>query len=310
LAYGPTRTAFVPANYTADDSLAEASSTAEIPAHLKGIDNQIAKLVHGEWVTLEVLASAFSFDATRSNYTLPKTAETHTNAVDGTIVLSSGGEILSRVTTTAAADEYSLAGTTLSIHGDITANGKTYQVRYLAVTAGGGTGGTTGWQLIAPRQTLGVATTTVSFASISQDYEHLELRISGRTDRAGATSDAIGIAINADTTDANYRRNSFAWGDSDVDFDADARLIGIATAATAPATAFAAVTVRIPFYAETDRWTTMESRSLLPLGAALGQLHEVLNRRENDAAVTDIDLTSLNGADFVSGCIFELWGLR
>jgi hypothetical protein len=89
------------------------------------------------WATVEVLASAFSFSATRSTFTLAQAASSSGNVLDNAELLRNGVGGLERVTSTAADDEWSVSGTTLSIHGDITANGSTYQLRYVVGTASG-----------------------------------------------------------------------------------------------------------------------------------------------------------------------------
>ena len=75
------------------------------------------------WVTLEIAASAFSYSATRSTFTLSQAASSDGNVLDNAELLRNGVGGFDRVTTTAATDEWSLAGATLSIHGDITGNG-------------------------------------------------------------------------------------------------------------------------------------------------------------------------------------------
>jgi hypothetical protein len=89
------------------------------------------------WKVVEIAASAFSYSATRSTYTLSTAASSNASVLDFAELLRNGVGGLTRVTTTAAAGEWSLSGTTLSVHGDITGNGATYQLRYVVGTASG-----------------------------------------------------------------------------------------------------------------------------------------------------------------------------
>lgn len=89
------------------------------------------------WETVEIAASAFSFSATRSTYTLSSAASSNANVLDNAELLRNGVGGVTRVTTTSATDEWSLDGTTLSIHGDITGNEATYQLRYVVGSSSG-----------------------------------------------------------------------------------------------------------------------------------------------------------------------------
>jgi hypothetical protein len=91
------------------------------------------------WKTVEILASAFSYSATRSTYTLPNSASSNANVIDMAVLYKNGVNDQTRITTTAATDDWSVSGTTLSVHGDITASGWTYKITYVTGTAPGGT---------------------------------------------------------------------------------------------------------------------------------------------------------------------------
>ncbi len=81
-----------------------------------------------------IAASAFSFSATRSTFTLLGAASsTDSSVIDGFQLFKNGVNDQTRVTTTAATDEFSLAGATLSVHDDITSTGATYKIVYIAV---------------------------------------------------------------------------------------------------------------------------------------------------------------------------------
>jgi hypothetical protein len=88
------------------------------------------------WVTVDIPAASFAFGGTRSTFTLAQAASSDGNVLDNAELLRNGIGI-ERVTTTAAVDEWSVSGTTLSVHGDITATGDGYTIRYVVGTSSG-----------------------------------------------------------------------------------------------------------------------------------------------------------------------------
>jgi hypothetical protein len=83
-----------------------------------------------KWECVDVLASAFAYDSTRSNKTLSSSALSDASIDSGVMLMKNGLDSMTKVTTTSGSDEWSLSGTTLSVHGDITASGDTYRLRY------------------------------------------------------------------------------------------------------------------------------------------------------------------------------------
>jgi hypothetical protein len=133
----------------------EGAGTATRQLSIKGGGVTEAKLGFS-WEVASVLASAFSYSATRSTYTLSSAASANANVLDNAELLRNGVGGLTRVTTTAADGEWSLSGTTLSIHGDITGNGATYQLRYVVGSASGpgSAGGNMIWLGTVPQQPI------------------------------------------------------------------------------------------------------------------------------------------------------------
>jgi hypothetical protein len=89
------------------------------------------------WATVEILASEFSFSATRSTFTLTQAASSDGNVLDNAELLRNGVGNLDRVATTVITGDWSISGTTLSVHGDITSSGDGYTIRYVVGTASG-----------------------------------------------------------------------------------------------------------------------------------------------------------------------------
>lgn len=93
------------------------------------------------WKTVTVEASSFAYDSTRSNYTLSTASITSTSIEEQPALLRNGVNDQTLVTTTSTANEWSLSGATLSVHGDITTTGNTYKVTYMVAGVGGGASG-------------------------------------------------------------------------------------------------------------------------------------------------------------------------
>jgi hypothetical protein len=108
------------------------------------------------WKVVEMLASAFSYSATRSTFTLGTAASSNANVTDYATLVKNGLDTQSLTTTTAAADDFSLSGATLSVHGDITASGAAYKLRYIIGTESGSTtaSGNTMWSATVPQDPL------------------------------------------------------------------------------------------------------------------------------------------------------------
>lgn len=83
------------------------------------------------WAIATAAASAFSFDGTRSNVTLANAALNDLELNPGYICLRNGVDELTKKSTTTSAGDWSVGGTTWSIHGDITASGDTYRLRFM-----------------------------------------------------------------------------------------------------------------------------------------------------------------------------------
>ena len=85
-----------------------------------------------EWEIEDILASAFSFSATISTFTLLNGASiTDASIDDNFVLLRNGIDDQTRIATTTATDEWSLSGSSLAVHDDITASGDTYRLRYI-----------------------------------------------------------------------------------------------------------------------------------------------------------------------------------
>lgn len=107
------------------------------------------------WKTVEIPASSFVYSSPRSTYSLATAASADANVVDMTELLRNGVGDMTRVTApTANPGEYSLSGTTLSVHGDVTGTSDTYLLRYVVGSASG-TGAAATWTDLYPTAVSG-----------------------------------------------------------------------------------------------------------------------------------------------------------
>ena len=154
------------------------------------------------------------------------------------------------------------------------------------------------------RQELGSDTTTVTFSSIPDTYDHLELTAYSRGTSAGVPTRALAITLNSDTTDANYKQQVlYGPAGTLAAYAQDGRNLTTIPAATATANIFAASTHTFYNYAKTDR-----HKSYFSTGGFSGN-HSVVSARWLDtSAISTIALT-VNADDYLAGSVFELRGI-
>tara|TARA_R110000823_G_scaffold37949_1_gene102610 strand:- start:47 stop:1216 length:1170 start_codon:yes stop_codon:yes gene_type:complete len=154
------------------------------------------------------------------------------------------------------------------------------------------------------RQELGSDTTTVTFSSIPDTYDHLELTAYARGNSAGVPSRALAISLNSDTTDSNYK-TQVLYGQSTTiaAYAQDGRnLLSIPTATTT-ANIFTATTHTFYNYAKTDR-----HKHFLSVGGYNANTGMVSSRWTDTSAISTIALT-VNVADYLAGSVFTLRGI-
>ena len=153
--------------------------------------------------------------------------------------------------------------------------------------------------------------TSVTFTSIPATYEHLQLRMSVKDDRA-LTIDAMDFFINGDTTAANYSYHVMYAYDSTAGgygSTSDIQVFWITGSKDASAADYAAWVMDIPDYASTAkntvmRWTAVshsDSRTRLDRGSKLW---------DDPSAVTSLTFEPSNATNFVRGSTFTLYGLN
>ena len=168
-------------------------------------------------------------------------------------------------------------------------------------------------KVLLERKTLTDATTTsvtftLSGLTIPDNVKHLRLNVYGRGDEA-SVYDWVSMAINSDTTAANYDNQELYggyWGSTPgASQSAASRRIGTIGSANATANVFGGFTALLPDYASTSI-----RKHYISIGGVPAQISNLLSGSwENTAAIATITLTLEQGDDFVAGTILELEGI-
>jgi len=161
---------------------------------------------------------------------------------------------------------------------------------------------------------LSASATSVTFSSIPQGFRSLQVITQARTDIA-AEVDTILFRFNADTG-ANYDRlslqyNSAAVAATALRASASTPLV-VAEGANSRASNFAPGWVFIPGYASTtaEKWAHALSAAFGDVSADADLIGRLISLRwRNTAALTSLVLAPTTGPNFVSGSIFQLYGI-
>jgi hypothetical protein len=182
----------------------EAAGTSSRQLSIKAGGITEAKLGFS-WDTVDILASAFSYDGTRSNFTLTTAASANANVLDNSELLRNGVGGMGRVVATASENDWSLTGTTLSVHGDITATGDGYTIRYVIGSASGAAtaSGNTLWMGTLPQTPLHVKSDYFGTGSLDPKWEVWDAITPGGTVTAVENSEGLVLTRAADTENFN-----------------------------------------------------------------------------------------------------------
>lgn len=172
-----------------------------------------------------------------------------------------------------------------------------------------------GWYKLG-ESVLTASAASIDFNNIPQTYKHLRLILSLRSDVA-ATFDTQVIAINGDTTDANYRKQVMSAAAATVTAAestgaAQTRsLMGI-PGGTATAGRFGDLECTIINYTKTDRPPVLQAIGAVfyTHGAGFYSISQIALTRITAGAVTRLTLTTGNAANFVAGSVASLYGVK
>jgi len=168
------------------------------------------------------------------------------------------------------------------------------------------------WEAIETT-TLGGTSTAVTFSSLTTDYQHLMIKCICRTDQNTTPGyDYVAIKFNGTTGDwdnlSAYAFDTTLAGDNGL--NAATANVSATTCDPMNALAFGVIEVVIPNYQSTNQYHGFNS-----IGGKGGQTSGYTQFggstwHASTAAVTSVTLEPGGGSNFVSGCIFTMYGLR
>lgn len=153
---------------------------------------------------------------------------------------------------------------------------------------------------------VSTATQFLFFTNIPQDYKHLQLRMTLRTD---SNSVDCYIAFNGESNSANHSYHYLLGNGSSVSSSGVASswmVIGVPEISSSTSGAFTANIVDILDYSSPNKFTT--SRSLSG-GTSINQIRMFSAAWRNTAPVTEIRLNS-GGGNMVTGTRVSLYGIK
>ena len=157
------------------------------------------------------------------------------------------------------------------------------------------------------RQELSGTASSVTFSSIPQTYDHLELSIYVRGDSSGQPEAGFKNEFNGDTTVANYKRQLIIASGTTVGAGQEAKNEPVDfPTSTATANVFGSIAYSIQNYTKTDR----HKHYMVTAGdAGENELRLTSNRWANTAAISAIVFTPSAG-NFITGSVFTLRGIN
>jgi hypothetical protein len=178
-------------------------------------------------------------------------------------------------------------------------------------SAGGGFGT---YELIES-QILGTAATSVTFsglATYADTYEHLQIRMSVRSNRSGFTSDTVYLRFNNDTT-TNYNVHLLSGDGSTVVSAAGTNFTGAYIQESMPA-ALATANVYYPAVTDIlDPFSTIKNKTIKTLSGGQGGANAITlgsGAWRSTASVTSITIYSTTSSNLSVGSRFSIYGIR
>lgn len=180
----------------------------------------------------------------------------------------------------------------------------------LGILAASGAGASSAMVHIATQVLAPGGTSEISFNSIPQIYQHLQLRILVRSSRNDSTEDASFIRLNGDSA-SNYSRQEMASSGSTPflqDGTNQTSLNNIWHAASASSqTGFSPLIIDIYNYTGGEQKSIMIKNAFHQIGAARASIYSGLWR--NTGAINSITFAS-NGYSLVGDSKFSIYGIK
>jgi hypothetical protein len=164
---------------------------------------------------------------------------------------------------------------------------------------------------------VGSSTPSVTFSSIPSTYTHLQLRVFGRTDRAGSAYDAFLIKANNDATSANYTYHYIEGQGATPTAGNENGTYGGAVVyrlpgAGATASIFGATITDILDYRNTSKYKTLRSLGGFDNNSAspAGDIYFGSNLWLSTTAISSLVIVPRTGTNFVQYTQFALYGIK
>jgi len=154
---------------------------------------------------------------------------------------------------------------------------------------------------------------SVTFTSISASYEHLQIRLSAKSDR-NYMSDPIDLTLNTDTTDSNYHATDLYGSNTSTSaYSYNSRYLGALTGngnvgGTVVEENYSSMVWDFFDYANANKNTSWQYSMNTPKIEPV--LYSASGSWDNTAAITEIKLEVRNGTNFVRGSSFTLYGIK
>jgi len=160
---------------------------------------------------------------------------------------------------------------------------------------------------------VATATSSITFSSIPQTYQHLQLRYVGRNGRSSDTAGHLGLQINSSYTTylgAMYYSSGASPAGLDGTPGGSTGYQLFATGASANASAYGTGIVDFLNYASTTQLKTARVIHASPSGSSESLVGTSVMTLTNTAAITSISITGIDGANIIAGSKFSLYGLK
>jgi hypothetical protein len=184
----------------------------------------------------------------------------------------------------------------------------------MLILAGVGTAPITGsYESIATTVVGSGGQATITFASISATYSHLQIRAMGRTDRTPATIDGFRIQFNNVTTSAQYRSHYLVGTGSSAGSGDELNTAGIVaqrfSTQAATSSMYGAAVIDILDYANTNKHKTIKCLGGTDQNGS-GEVYLTSGVWMNTAAISEIDIVPNIGTNFSEYSSFALYGIK
>jgi hypothetical protein len=162
---------------------------------------------------------------------------------------------------------------------------------------------------------VSTATSTITFSSIPQTYQHLQIRAITRNNRNDDGSQSTTMSLNGDTTFTNYRSHLLYGGGTSAASES-AQLsgyygaIGFTPAANFLANTFSSQVIDLLDYTNTSKNKTV--RTLWGTESNGGSSYAGMSSFlwMSNSAITSISISSYPSASFVQHSHFALYGIK